>query len=89
MDGKTEIPPELAVRIAAGGPVRKEYETWRVVAYNSDGSWYFVPNNRGYDYKLRRNAEKEAERCIACRLASYAVAKRIKVVEAEVLDGAV
>jgi len=78
-----EIPPNIQL-VMSVNPVRQEYCAWRVVAYNPDGSWYFVPNNSGYDYKLKRNAEQAARRHNNWQHASFAVVKKIKVAETEV-----
>lgn len=62
MDGKTEneIPPDIRIAMAACPAVR-EYETWRIVVYSGDGTFYFRGNNSGLDWKTRRNAQKEAD----------------------------
>lgn len=79
-----EIPPDIKLAMAVS-PVRQEYSAWRVVAYKPDGSYYFVPNNKGYDYKLKRNAENEARRHNNWHRGSvFAVVKRIKIVETEI-----
>lgn len=83
MEEVQEIPPDIKLAMAVS-PVRQEYLAWRVVAYKPDGSYYFVPNNKGYDYKLKRNAEKEAHRHNNWHHGSvFAVVKRIKIVETE------
>lgn len=90
-DETQEIPPEVKLAMSVS-PVKREYAAWRVVAYRPDGSYYFVPNNRGNDYALERNAKKAAE-WHNCRFKGrteangFAVVKRIRITEAE--DGAV
>ena len=84
MEEVQEIPPDIKLAMAVS-PVRQEYLAWRVVAYKPDGSYYFVPNNKGYDYKLKRNAENEARRHNNWNRGSvFAVVKRIKIVETEI-----
>jgi len=84
MEEIQEIPPDIKL-VMAVNPVRQEYLAWRVVAYKPDGSYYFVPNNKGYDYKLKHNAENEARRYNnQYRGSVFAVVKRIKVVETEI-----
>ena len=84
MEEIQEIPPDIKLAMAVS-PVRREYLAWRVVAYKPDGSYYFVPNNSGYDYKLKRNAENAARRYNNCHYRSvFAVVKWIKIVEAEI-----
>lgn len=80
-----EIPPDIQL-VMSVNPTRREYCAWRVVAYKPDGSWYFVPNNSGYDYKLKRNAEQAARRHNNWywQHADFAVVKKIKVTETEV-----
>jgi len=75
----------------AVNPVKREYEAWRVVAYNTDGTWFYIPNKQGEDYKLERNARKGAEAWNRthwpsprwCR-PSFAVVKRVKIAESEI-----
>ena len=83
MEEVQEIPPDIKLAMAVS-PVRQEYSAWRVVAYKPDGTYYFVPNNSGYDYKLKRNAEQAACRHNRWQHTSFAVVKRIKVVETEI-----
>ena len=84
MEEVQEIPPDIKLAMSVS-PVRQEYLAWRVVAYKSDGSYYFVPNNNGYDYKLKRNAENAARIYNNIRRGSvFAVVKRIKIVETEI-----
>lgn len=84
MEEIQEIPSDIKL-VMAVNPVRQEYLAWRVVAYKPDGSYYFVPNNKGYDYKLKRNAENEARRYNnQYRGSVFAVVKRIKIVETEI-----
>ena len=84
MEEIQEIPSDIKL-VMAVSPVRQEYLAWRVVAYKPDGSYYFVPNNKGYDYKLKCNAENEARRYNnQYRGSVFAVVKRIKVVETEI-----
>lgn len=83
MEEIQEIPSDIKL-VMAVNPVRQEYLAWRVVAYKPDGSYYFVPNNKGYDYKLKRNAENEARRYNNQYHGSvFAVVKRIKIIETE------
>lgn len=83
MEEIQEIPSDIKL-VMAVNPVRQEYLAWRVVAYKPDGSYYFVPNNKGYDYKLKRNAENEARRYNnQYRGSVFAVVKRIKIIETE------
>lgn len=84
MEEIQEIPPDIKL-VMAVNPVRQEYLAWRVVAYKPDGSYYFVPNNKGYDYKLKHNAENEARRYNNRYSGSvFAVVKQIKIVETEI-----
>ena len=83
MEEIQEIPSDIKL-VMAVNPVRQEYLAWRVVAYKPDGSYYFVPNNKGYNYKLKRNAENEARRYNNQHHGSvFAVVKRIKIIETE------
>ena len=84
MENETrEIPPDIQLAMSVN-PVKREYFAWRVVAYKADGSYYFVPNNSGYDYKLKRNAEAEAVRHTSWHHGDvFAVVKRIKISETE------
>ena len=84
MEEVQEIPPDIKLAMSVS-PVRQEYSAWRVVAYKSDGSYYFVPNNNGYDYKLKRNAENAARlHNNMHRESVFAVVKRIRIVETEI-----
>lgn len=78
-----EIPSDIQL-VMSVNPVRQEYCTWRVVAYKPNGSWYFVPNNRGYDYKRKYNAEQAAYRHNNWQHMDFAVVKRVKVTETEI-----
>jgi len=83
MEEVKEVPSDIKLAMAIN-PVKREYFAWRVVAYKSDGSYYFVPNNSGYDYKLKRNAEAEAARHTRWHHGDvFAVVKRIKIIETE------
>ena len=84
MEEIQEIPPDIKL-VMSVSPVRQEYLAWRVVVYKPDGSYYFVPNNSGYDYKLKRNAENAARHHNNMHRGSvFAVVKRIKIVETEI-----
>lgn len=81
-----DIPPDMAL-VMAVNPVKREYETWRVVVYKRDGSWFYYANNKGLDYVLERNARWAAERYNACRMGgagSFAKAIRVKIIESEI-----
>ena len=78
-----EIPPDIQF-VMSVNPVRREYCAWRVVAYKSDGSWYFVPNNNGYDYKRKYNAEQAACLHNNRHSESFVVVKKVKMTEIEV-----
>ena len=78
-----EIPPDIQLVMLVNS-VRREYCAWRVVAYEPDGSWYFVPNNSGYDYKRKYNAEQAACLHNNSHSESFAVVKKVKMTEIEV-----
>ena len=78
-----EIPPDIQF-VMSVNLVRHEYCTWRVVAYESDGSWYFVSNNSGYDYKRKYNAEQAACLYNNSHRESFVVVKKVKMTEIEV-----
>lgn len=82
-ENKQDVPAEISIAMAVS-PVQFKYEAWRVVAYRPDGSYYFVPNNKGDDYKLKHNAEKEARRHNNWCKSAFAVVKRVKVSVSEV-----
>ena len=84
MENNQEVPLDIKL-VMAVNPVKRQYEAWRVVAYRSDGTWFYVSNRSGLDYKLERNAAKEAERYNNVYAGvAFAVVKKIKITESEV-----
>lgn len=83
MENSQEIPSDIKL-VMAVNPVKRQYEAWRVVAYRRDGTWLYVPNHKGLDYMLERNAAKEAERYNNVYAGvAFAVVKKIKITESE------
>ena len=78
-------PPEI-VLAAAAHPVNGDYETWRVVVYEQDGSYYFYQGVNGQDYKIKRNATAAAERyngAFGRNGRSWAFVKRVRITECQ------
>ena len=82
-------PPAVELAMAVN-PVSTSEETWRVVVYRPDGSFFFWGNRSGPDWKTRRNAEKEAASYNAAwsRAGEFAVVRRVRVTVEEIEEKA-
>jgi len=86
MDEKPLDAAALEVMMAANPP-RDDYTAWRVVTYDPDGTFRFVPNRSGLDWVTERNAKREAARLNGIWAASgrMTVARLFRVKVEEVL----
>jgi len=82
-----ETPSDFALVIAAN-PVRNVETVFRVVCYERDGSWRYVPSPTGVDWRRRKNAQ-------ACAVShnwmygesTWCVVRKIRVEETEADEG--